>query len=88
MKVIYKYILKVQDIQDLFLPIESKILSVEEQNNEIVLYALVDSGAESIERYSIIIHGTGHPADDIVDYNFLGTVKLFNGIGVFHVFYK
>jgi hypothetical protein len=107
MKKIFKYKLEAVDEQILELPRGSKILSVEEQNGDIVLYALVDSDAESSKlfgmnsegkweeedsktsnSYSIIIHGTGHPADDVDGYNFLGTVKLQGGLLMFHVFIK
>lgn len=88
MKKIYKYTLQIEYKQTLKLPEGSKILSVAEQNNSIVLYALVNTATENVEHVSILIHGTGHPADDVEDYTFLGTVKLYGGDLMFHVFYK
>ena len=87
MKKIYKYDLSMKDKQIISLPLNSKILSVKNQYEGIVLYALVDTEREEQEKHSIIIHGTGHSADDVEEYNFLGTVKLENGRLMFHVFY-
>lgn len=88
MKTIHKYNLKSTDYQELVLPLGSKILSVNEQRENIVLYALVDTAITQIELFSIIIHGTGHLANDVEDYIFLGTVKMMNGSLMLHVFYK
>ena len=86
MKNILKYALKVEDKQYLQLPLNSRLLSVEEQRENIVLYALVDDEEQTLEKYLIIMHGTGHRADDVSGYNFLGTVQLKNGALVFHIF--
>jgi len=89
MKTIFKYILKVEDYQELELPKGSVVLSVEEQREEIVLYALVENTSEGKDTYDIIIHGTGHNAGDIKsDDRFLGTVKMHDGLLMFHVFCK
>jgi hypothetical protein len=86
MKTIYKYPLDVTDQQGLKLPWNSKILSVAEQNNQIVLYALVNTSEERIEQWLIFMRGTGHDAEDMENTRFLGTVKLRNGSLMFHVF--
>jgi hypothetical protein len=88
MKSIYKFTLLIADQQTLTLPKGSRILSVTEQRGNIVLYSLVDTNAESTEDVLIIIHGTGHPANDIDDCTFLGTVKLRGGGLMFHVFMR
>lgn len=78
-----------QDYQTLDLPEGSKILSVLEQNNTIVLYALVDIDIESTDVYNIAIKGTGHNFQkELEDYTFLGSVNLVGGALIFHVFYK
>jgi hypothetical protein len=86
MKRIFKYPLQVVDSQKLTIPASSKILSVQNQNEEIVLYALVDDTITLTHTYQIIIHGTGHQADDVLDFNFLGTVSMHGGRLMFHVF--
>jgi hypothetical protein len=84
---IYKYILKFEDIQTLEIP-SNKILSVKEQNNQIVIYALIDDKIEPII-YNFAINGTGNTITfDIDNFKFLGTVKINNGRLMFHVFYK
>jgi hypothetical protein len=88
MKTVYKYTLATTDEQILSLPKGSRILSVEEQNQNIVLYALVDTEEKQVCEYKIIVVGTGHIASDAADCEFLGTVKLLGGELMFHVFVK
>ena len=89
MKKIYKYTLKTVDFQNLELPKGSKIISVIELYDGIVLYAIVDTDTSETELYDIAIKGTGHPFPEKLDtYTFLGSVKLMNGQLIFHVFYK
>lgn len=88
MKRIYKYNLESTDKQIISLPYNSQLLSVAEQYENIVLYALVDTKEAKTKDVTIIIHGTGHNADDVDAAHFLGTVKLMNGGLMFHVFYQ
>jgi len=89
MNTIYKYTLKVTPIQMLDLPLYSKILSVESQDEDIVLYAMVDTEQAKKWVTMIRIYGTGFQlTKDIDEFNFLGTVKLDEGKLMFHVFYK
>lgn len=82
--------------QILELPLGSRILSVETKDNDIVLYALVNTQQAENERRKIAIYGNGHGITSTIDeYNFLGTVKLYiqtvtlqNEYMAFHVFYK
>lgn len=85
MKRIFKYQLKRTDYQRLHLPIGSKILSVVQQNDNLVLYALVDDDVSIKRPYGVYILITGHSACDVSDATFLGTVKLLD---VAHVFIK
>jgi hypothetical protein len=88
MKTVYKYVLEVVDDQTLSLPIGSQVLSVATQDDDIVLYALVDPDQPTTIRYGIRIHGTGHPISNIDGHAFLGTVNLYGGRLMFHVFWK
>ena len=88
MKTIYKYPLIAMHTQTLELPKGSSILSVMNQFDEIVIYALVDTEEKQTEKYTITTHGTGHKADDVCNFKFLGTVKLEDGRLMFHVFYR
>ena len=89
MKKIYKYTCNVFN-EPFKIPGFIKILSVEEQNETIVFYVLVDTDStdERIMEYEII--GTGHPIkDDIIEnFNFIGTIKFQNGALMFHAFAK
>ena len=85
MKAVFKYALKVADEQKLTLPANAEILSVANQNENIVLYALVDTTVRELRNHTIYIYGTGHVVcgEDIA---FIGTVVLHSGRLMFHVF--
>jgi len=85
---IYKYPLEIVDHQFLVLPEGAEILSVAEQNDYIVLYALVDEKETELDEIPIKIIGTGNPVENIEGYEFIGTVKIYGGKLVFHVFYQ
>lgn len=91
--IIYKYkILECKymgdDVYALDLPIGSKLLSVAEQHDEIVLYALVMPELP-VRPVNILVLGTGQPITvNTSEYEFLGTVKLREGKFMFHIFYK
>lgn len=88
---IYKYVLKPVGEQTINLPQGSQVLSVMNQFDNIVLYALVSDNKKYTENVSIKIVGTGHDIDFNIDptcgYKFLGTVSLYDGELMFHVFY-
>jgi hypothetical protein len=93
---IFKYNLEVVDKQTIKLPPGSRVLSVMNQRDNIVLYALVHpiNNKNLIEDVSIRIVGTGHDIDFFIPnpnltdgYKFLGTVSLHDGALMFHVFY-
>jgi len=88
---IYKYVLDNVKGQTIKLPQGSQVLSVMNQYDKIVLYALVPDNKKYTENVSIKIVGTGHDIDFNIDptcgYKFLGTVSLYDGELMFHVFY-
>lgn len=90
MQIVYKYILKADEQQYLELPLYSQILSTANQGDDIVLYALVNPEQKEIQRHRIEVYGTGHSINDanLADLKFLGTVLMYNGELVFHVFYE
>lgn len=88
MKKIFKYEIQAEDIQKMNIPSE-RILSVQEQRNKIVVYALVDTENTVLNAYEFGMNGTGNPVTfDIDNFEFLGTVKLSDGQLMFHVFYR
>ncbi len=92
---IFKYPLEITDDQTIKLPHGARILSVMNQHDNIVLYALVNDKEKKIESVSTRIVGTGHDIDFFIPaagfgggYKFLGTVSLYDGKLMFHVFYS
>ena len=84
MRTVYKYPLIVHEEQELMLPKGAQILSVANQNDSLVLYALVDAEKTEREAYTIYIRGTGHPMYHLGV--FIGTVSMFGGKLMLHVF--
>ncbi|MGV7002537.1 DUF7352 domain-containing protein [Priestia megaterium] len=86
---VWKFPLVADHSQQLDLPLGSKVLSVESQGDDIVIYALVNTEQTEKEVKEIRAYGTGHDIpNDIIEYTFLGTTKLYNDSMVFHIFYK
>jgi hypothetical protein len=86
---IWKYTLNAGTVNNIDMPLGAEVLSVETQEDDIVLYALVNSKEESQQQMEVRAYGTGHDIDvNLSDYNFLGTAKLYSGSLMFHVFYK
>lgn len=84
MKIIYKYSLMLMDSQTLELSVGYEILTVQLQNQDICVWAIVEpKNVEQTVQFQII--GTG---DKIVDeeLKYIGTVQR-HGF-VWHIFYK
>lgn len=85
---IYKYRLWPVDHGDkviIDLPFGAQVLSVGVQSNEPHIWALVNPKADKLPR-KFYIHGTGHPIDSAANKKFVGTVHLYDGGLVFHIF--
>lgn len=80
---IFKYKLELADEQLVSLPKGAELLTVQVQNNQPCLWALVDEKA-TLKTNTVLIYGTGHQVDKRGKY--LGTFQLGNGSLVFHVF--
>jgi hypothetical protein len=88
MKRIYKYPLEVTDRQELLLPKEATILTVQIQYGYPRLWVLVEPEAE-VERWEFLTIGTGHNiTSPITSFRYIGTYQLDAGQLVFHVFAK
>jgi len=87
MKTIYKYKVKITARQIVEMPVDAEILSVQVQNNEINIWASVDSEEETREAL-IEVFGTGHPMpeDRKMDRVFIGTIQIMGGKEVYHFF--
>lgn len=87
---IWKYTLNNNnELTHIDLPLGAEVLSVETQGSEIVLYALVNPNERATQQIEVRTYATGQVIDvNITDYRFVGTVKMFNGALMYHVFYK
>ena len=87
MNAIYKYELSEEKVQWVSLPVNSTVLSVVEQHQDIVMYAVVDVEQENTQEIQFLLLGTGQDFDNTLDgYTFLNTVNLSGGSLMFHVF--
>jgi len=82
-RTVWKFPLRVSDVQPVTMPAGARILHVAEQFGDLCLWALVDPDAPKETRV-IAICGTGHPAPD--DGRHIGSVMLHGSALVFHVF--
>ena len=84
---IWKFPLKVTDGQNISMPIGAEILTVQAQNGEPCIWALVDPKADTEIRF-FEIFGTGHPifSDAGVSRKYISTFQLRGGNLIFHVF--
>lgn len=87
MKTIYRYVLVIEDEQDVNMPFGHRILSVKrhrEHPSRLEMWALVDTDTPSTVK-KISIRGTGHPMQGN-EGQFIGTVQTHDGMFVWHVF--
>lgn len=82
MKTVYKYFLKIEDLQVISLPRDAKLLCVQIQNGTPCLWAQVDDQLPHEDR-TICIYGTGHKIAHI-GLEYIGTFQIPDL--VFHVF--
>lgn len=85
MKKIFKYSLKVDEVQMVEMPKGAAVLCVQEQSGIPCLWAEVDPDAERVCR-SFVTYGTGHSMDDGPSKHYVGTYQLRGGSLVFHVY--
>jgi hypothetical protein len=88
MKSIFKYPLEITDEQEVMMPKWCTPLSVQMQNGQLVMWALVDTEQPIVRAY-VRVYGTGNPLPDEFyanrEYNhFVGTFQHGQFVG--HVF--
>jgi len=85
MNYIYKYQLKVTNVQSIEMPSDAEILTVQNQNDIVTLWAKIDSNNTIVAERTIVIIGTGHPFKNVMGrFNkYIGTVMV--GSLVWHV---
>jgi hypothetical protein len=86
MKTIYKYTLDKDHNTILTMPKGAVVLTVDIQNEEICIWAKVDTNVETEERH-FKMYGTGHEVlDNDTDLSYVGTVQLMSGQLIFHIY--
>lgn len=84
MLTVHKYPLEITDRQCISMPMGARVLKVDSQNGQPMIWALVDTERMMADHFVRIV-GTGHPAEESVEArNYLGT--FFQGPLVWHVF--
>lgn len=85
---IHQYPLNEFAAQTLTLPKQARILSASAQGFSIVMYAAAETETIEQDNYEVLVLATEQSLPkEVADYTFLSTV-LFNGLEVYHVFYK
>lgn len=86
-KTIWKF--KIEPQTEIKMPVGARILSIHEQNNEAYIWATVDKDAQ-LESRVFYFFTTGGDLPNMPEpegrLDFIGTVHLFNGSYVCHVF--
>lgn len=86
MKRIFKYPVQIGEFS-LEMPVDHQILTVQVQNGEPQMWALVDdAGMKANARFLVV--GTGHAFPDAEDFDYAGTFQVAGGALVFHLFEK
>jgi hypothetical protein len=85
MKTIYKYAIKVDDTQTIRMPKGAQILSVQCQEEQPCIWAVIDTECSNGYRQFGLV-GTGHPCERLEGGKYVGTFQLRQGALVFHLF--
>lgn len=86
MTTVWKYPLKVADVQSVALPFGSQVLTVQPQHDALCLWALVEP-SQNVSVRVIRVHGTGHEIDAPMSrLRWLSTFQIHGGAIVLHAF--
>ena len=84
---VYKYPVPIDDYFYLALPTGARVLHVEAQGDNPVLWALIDPDEEGLENRRFRLVGTGHPIDERPEeLKHVSTFLMAEGRLVWHVF--
>ena len=87
MDTIFKYPIPVNNRFSLKLPKGAEILTVQEQQDNPKIWALVNSENETETRNFVLV-GTGYSIEEKDSLNYIGTFQLLNGRFIGHLFEK
>lgn len=82
---IWKYPLTPREIQDVTMPEGAEILTVQNQKEQVCLWAKVDPNATKVVR-TFAVYGTGWEVITNAEFRYIGTVQLEAGDLIYHVF--
>lgn len=82
---VYRYELELIDQPVVPMPKGARVLSVSHERDRLECWVLVDPNVAEVELREFRVVGTGNPAPDDLG-EFIGTVMVFGGQLVFHVF--
>lgn len=82
---IYKYPIRIADVQEVLLPLNAEILTAQMQSGTLCLWAKVEEGNTSMEERTIEVFGTGHPMSNNAR-RYIGTAQMHGGSLIWHVF--
>lgn len=85
MATIWKYELTAEGSQDLAVPGNGKVLCVQVQQGKPCVWLLVEPEQE-VQLHRIRMFGTGQPYIEVDGLDYIGTIQLYDGSLVFHVF--
>ncbi|MEN6293881.1 MAG: hypothetical protein ABFD07_17925 [Methanobacterium sp.] len=82
---IWKYTLESKEMQDIELPEDAEVLTVQNQNGNICMWVRLDPTAPKVYR-TFGVFGTGWNVITGSNFKYIGTVQLDGGAFVFHIF--
>lgn len=89
MNTIHKYQLHITDEQSITMPVGAEILTVQNQQETLCIWAIVDDEKQEKELRHFVIRGTGHKLYETINpHKYLGSVQFRGGELVWHVFEK
>lgn len=86
MQTIYKYQLKITNIQIIKLPLYSQALKIDVQNNIPYIWVIVDNEENETEEYRLFTFGTGEYLPEVPELAYIDSYQLNDGDLVFHIF--
>jgi hypothetical protein len=84
MKTVWKYALSPDEFT-IEMPRGAQVLSADNQGGSLCMWALVDP-AEPLEARRFLLAGTGHELERAEELRFVGTLQMYGGKLVFHLF--
>lgn len=88
-EVIWKFEIPAQSNSQVELPHGCEILSVGSQGDSVFMWGkFPEENQERLDTREFEVYGTGHPIPGDVKRKFIGTVHMYGGSLVFHIFEK